>query len=85
MKLASNVFLALWAYRTSVKTSTGFTPFQLVYSLEADLPIECEIPSLKLEIELLPTTFAEEEHFLYLARLDETHFDVALSSETQNK
>jgi transposase InsO family protein len=37
------LFSALWAYRTSVKTSTGFTPFQLVYGLEAVLPIECEI------------------------------------------
>jgi len=39
------LFSALWAYRTSVKTSTGFTPFQLVYGLEAVLPIECEIHS----------------------------------------
>ena len=30
---------ALWAYRTLVKTTTGFTPFQLVYGLEAVLPI----------------------------------------------
>ena len=29
------LFLALWAYRTSTKTATGFTPFQLVYGLEA--------------------------------------------------
>src|ERR1700733_7214095 len=48
------LFLALWAYRTSVKTSTGFTPLQLVYGLEAVLPIECEIPSLRMAIELLP-------------------------------
>jgi hypothetical protein len=47
-------FSALWAYRTSVKTSTGFTPFQLVYGIEVILPIECEIPSLKLKVELLP-------------------------------
>lgn len=45
------LFPALWAYRTSTKTSTGFTPFQLVYSMEAILPIECEILYLKLEIE----------------------------------
>ena len=30
---------ALWAYRTSVRNATGFTPFQLVSSLEAILPI----------------------------------------------
>ena len=61
------LFSALWAYRTLVKTSTGFTPFQLVYSLEAMLPIECEISSLQLAIELLPATSEEEKHFFYLA------------------
>jgi transposase InsO family protein len=29
------LFSSLWAYRTSVKTSTGFTPFHLVYGIEA--------------------------------------------------
>ena len=41
-------FSVLWDYRTTVKTSTGFTPFQLVYKFEVILPIEWEIPSLKL-------------------------------------
>ena len=49
-------FSALWAYRPSAKTSTGFTPFQLVYSLEAVLSIECKIPSLQIAIELIPAT-----------------------------
>jgi transposase InsO family protein len=66
------LFLALWAYWTSVKSATGFTPFWLVYGVEAIIPIECEIPSLKLAVELLPNTSTEEEHLLYLMRLDET-------------
>ncbi|KAA3485545.1 RNA-directed DNA polymerase (Reverse transcriptase), Ribonuclease H-like protein [Gossypium australe] len=37
---------ALYAYRTCVRTSTGATPFSLVYGMEAVLPIEVEIPSL---------------------------------------
>ena len=44
---------ALWAYRTSVKTSTGFTPFHLVYGKEALLPIEVELPAVKLLEKLL--------------------------------
>lgn len=44
---------ALWAYRTSVKTSTGFTPFHLVYGKEALLPIEVEIPAVKMLERLL--------------------------------
>eukprot|EP00253_Pinus_taeda_P022991 PITA_22991 len=66
------LFPVLWAYRTFVKDATGFTPFQLVYGLEATLPIECEIPSLKLAVELLPNTTPLEERLLYLERLDET-------------
>ena len=45
---------ALRAYRTGVWTSTGATPYSLVYGMEAILPIEVEIPSLRVlkEIEL---------------------------------
>ena len=38
------LFSTLWAYRTFMKSATGFTPFQLVYGIEAILSIECEIP-----------------------------------------
>jgi hypothetical protein len=39
---------ALHGYRTSVRTSTGATPFSLVYGMEAVLPIEVQIPSLRV-------------------------------------
>ena len=42
---------ALHAYRTAVRTSTGVTPFSLVYGMEAILPIEVEIPSLQILME----------------------------------
>ena len=82
-----NLFLyaALWAYRISVITTTSFTTFQLVYGLEVILPIECEIPSLKLAIELLPNTTPLEERLLYLERLDETRRLASLAIETQKK
>eukprot|EP00253_Pinus_taeda_P006973 PITA_06973 len=79
------LFSALWAYQTLVKTSTGFIPFQLVYGLEAVLPIECEIPSLQMAIELLPATSEEGKRLLYLANLDETRRDAALAIETHAK
>ena len=35
-------------YRTSVRTSTGAAPFSLVYGMEAILPVEVQIPSLRI-------------------------------------
>ena len=64
------LFSALWAYQTSVKNATRFTPFYLVYGFEAMLLIECEINLLMLDVELLPNTSPEEERLLYLERLD---------------
>jgi hypothetical protein len=67
------------------KVCHGFTPFQLVYGIEVVLPIECEIPSLKLVVELLPNTSVEEERLLYLMQLDETRRDATLVIEAQKK
>ena len=39
---------ALHGYRTSTRTSTGETPYSLVYGMEAALPIEVQIPSLRI-------------------------------------
>ncbi len=39
---------ALHGYRTSVRTSTWATPFSLVYGMEAVLPFEVEVPSLRI-------------------------------------
>jgi hypothetical protein len=75
------LYLALWAYRMSIKTTTSFSPFQLIYRLEAVLPIECQIPSLKLAVQLLPDTSPLEEWLLYLDWLNEKHRDVALANE----
>jgi hypothetical protein len=35
----------LWAYRSSLKTAIGFSPFLLVYGIEAIAPIEIAIPT----------------------------------------
>jgi hypothetical protein len=50
------LFSALWAYQTVVKTAIGFTPFHLVHGVEATLPIECKIPTLRTTIDLLLDT-----------------------------
>ena len=63
----------------------GFTPFQLVYGLEVVLSIECEIPSLRLTVKLLPHTTDEEQCLLYVSHLDEIHRDAALANEMHQK
>ena len=42
---------ALMAYRTAIRTSTGATPYSLMYGMEAVLPAEIEIPSLHILME----------------------------------
>ena len=39
---------ALWAYRSSPKSATGFSPFSLVYRTEVVSPAEVMIPSLRV-------------------------------------
>ena len=42
---------ALWSYHTSFRTSTGATPYSLVYGMELALPVEIEMGSLRIELE----------------------------------
>jgi hypothetical protein len=49
--------------------------------LEAIFPIECEIPSLKLAVQLLPKTSALEVRLVELEQLDETRKDAATANE----
>ena len=41
----------LWAFRTAYKVATGMTPFKLVYGMEAVVPMEYVIPSLRLAVQ----------------------------------
>jgi len=41
----------LWAYRTTYKTPMQSTPYALVYGVEAVLPLEIQIPSLRVAIQ----------------------------------
>jgi hypothetical protein len=79
------LYSALWAYRMSVKATTGFSSFQLVYRMETILPIECQISSLNLAVELLPNTSPLEECLLYLKQLDEQRRDAASANESHKK
>ena len=78
------LFSTLWAYRTSTKTATSFTPFRLVQGIESVLPIECQIPSLHLAVELLPSTSPLEEPLLQLEqKIEENRVSVQAIEATK--
>ena len=63
---------ALWAYRTSFRTSTGSTPYSLVYGMEAVLPVEIEMGSLRVTLEQhISETEWGQSRFDQLSLLDE--------------
>ncbi|XP_048132952.1 uncharacterized protein LOC125314539, partial [Rhodamnia argentea] len=55
---------ALIAYRTSIRTSTGATPYSLVYGMEAVPPVEVEILSLRIlsQVELTEDEWNRQRH-----------------------
>ena len=58
---------AFWAYKTSMKTSAWFTPFHLVYGKEALMPVEVELPVVKMLEKLLgPSSDVFKERLLCL-------------------
>ncbi|RVX05620.1 hypothetical protein CK203_027291 [Vitis vinifera] len=48
---SEKLHFSLWAYRTSFRTSTGATPYSLVYGMEVVLPVEMEMGSLRVALE----------------------------------
>ena len=48
---SKKLLFVLWAYQTSFHTSIGITPYSLVYGMEAMLPVEIEMGSLRVALE----------------------------------
>src|SRR3954465_7449292 len=59
----------LMGVRTTIRTATKATPFSLVYGCEAVLPLEIQIPSLRLAI--ISGMTEEEKDKQRLAQLEE--------------
>ena len=77
---------SLHGYRTLARTSTGETPFSLVYGMEAVLPVEVQIPALRIMKE---ADLGEEEcvqHRLdQLNLVDEKRLAVVCHGQTYQK
>ncbi|XP_026447936.1 uncharacterized protein LOC113348396 [Papaver somniferum] len=44
--------MALWAYRAAPRSSTGLSPYSLVYGADAILPADIKIPRLELQLQV---------------------------------
>ncbi|KAI5327577.1 hypothetical protein L3X38_026973 [Prunus dulcis] len=73
---------ALWAYGTTYQTSTQATPYSLVYGVEAVLPLESQIPSLRMAIqEGLTDEENTKQRLQQLKALDEKRLEAQQSLE----
>jgi hypothetical protein len=65
---------ALWAYRTTWRNTTGFTPYELVYGKRVVLPIEFEIKTLSIALQVgLDLSKSQQHRLEQINELDEIH------------
>eukprot|EP00253_Pinus_taeda_P017964 PITA_17964 len=73
---------ATWPYNTTWKTTTGFTPYELVYGKKALLSIVFEFNTLRMATRLdLDLSHAQKEILLHLNGLDEYKLQALLHKE----
>jgi hypothetical protein len=80
----SKIKYALWEDRITTKTSIGKTPFELVYGMEAKLPINLQIPTLRFAQQYMTDKESLQGRIDQLVELDESR-RVALNQMTQNQ
>eukprot|EP00253_Pinus_taeda_P009713 PITA_09713 len=79
---ADRLVEATWAYNTTWKTTTGFTPYELVYGKKALLSIEFEFNTLRMATQLdLDLSHAQKERLLQLNGLDEQRLQALLHTK----
>ena len=72
---------ALWAYRTSYKTSIKSTPFRMAFGLEDVMPIEFQVPTLRIQaIERLEELQSEQIRKEGLLLLEESRIQAMIDS-----
>ncbi|KAH9318128.1 hypothetical protein KI387_019897, partial [Taxus chinensis] len=61
------------------KRAIGMSPFQVVYGVEAQLPVTVELPALHLMKAIEDTSFSDalDKRIMYLHKLNEERLEVA--------
>ena len=66
----------MWAYRTTWRSTTGHTPYELVYGKQVLFPIEFQIQTFKMEVQLgIDLTEAQKHRLEQINELDEIRQD----------
>ncbi|CAF4284108.1 unnamed protein product [Adineta steineri] len=73
---SNKILEALWAYRTTWKNTTGFSPCEMVYGKQILLPIEFQISTYTLAVELgMDLNEGQRQRMMQLNELDEIRQD----------
>ena len=73
---ADRIPKALWAYRTTWRNTTGHTPYELVYGKQVLLPIEFQVKSFRMAMQLgLNLDEVQKQRLMQLNELDEVRQD----------
>ena len=79
---ADRLVEATWAYNTTWKTTTRFTPYELVYGKKALLLIEFEFNTLSMAAQLdLDISHTQKERLIQLNGFDEYRLQALLHKE----
>lgn len=73
----------LWAYQTAYKTTVGATSYDLVYGINAILPMEFLLPTLRVAKELEWTRHELSKCIEQLEKLDETRLLAFVGMNTE--
>jgi hypothetical protein len=72
----------VWVYNTTYKIATWYSPFHLTYGMEALLPIELEVMTLRTATTMrLPLDGSQRHRLLQLNELDELQLKAHQSIE----